>query len=80
MQADATVVSMSLGSPGYDPAYAELASLLQDAGILWVVPAGNGETRNAAAVGPGLGAGELKERAGRPQSAVPATGSGRFVV
>lgn len=41
VEADATVVSMSLGSPGYDPAYAELASLLQDAGILWVVPAGN---------------------------------------
>lgn len=34
---------MSLGGPGYDPANEEIARLLQDAGILWVVPAGNGE-------------------------------------
>ncbi len=43
VQAGAAIVSMSLGSSGYDPAYSEVATLLRDAGILWVVPAGNGE-------------------------------------
>ncbi|KAL4426248.1 hypothetical protein ABPG77_009863 [Micractinium sp. CCAP 211/92] len=41
VEAGAAIVSMSLGSSGYDPAYSEVATLLRDAGILWVVPAGN---------------------------------------
>lgn len=73
VQAGAAVVSMSLGSSGYDPAYSEVATLLRDAGILWVVPAGNGEANQDHGSCPVPSVGYLLRRLSGSCQAAPLT-------